>query len=128
MEQTVRANLELMKSPEEGGMEHLLLYESFGGNAGITEDRRPRAAARFFFDKATGIIKQFGNLQDVPGSIKSDYTPGMFRVALAEKSEIVGSYYSPHDGSGNLYDISETPGISDTAVQALQMGVNLYNA
>jgi hypothetical protein len=116
----VTKNLALMKGRKKGGMEALLLTESLGGNAGFMPDRRSCGATNFYFDKDSGDIKCFGNFQDVPEEIRSQYPLGTFRIAIDSarqyRLEIVET------------QLQENCPISETARQAIQRSVEMYNA
>ena len=132
MEYAARKNLELMRQGREGNMESLLAIESLGGNAGHMPDGRPCAGANFYFDRNTGEIKYFCNIQDAPENITPQYARGMFRVAVdfgrTWKQEIVDAFYHGPDALSGLEKISDTPNISEVARQVLQMCVVLYNS
>lgn len=106
----IEKNLALMEKRGEGGLYHLLLSESLGGNAGC-HNGLSCAAANFFFDGETGEIKYFGNVQNVPDDIVEKYVSGCFRVALDLKSgsyEIVETCYDrrPSPSAKRTIDLS----------------------
>lgn len=77
----VEKNLDRMRSTKEGGMEFTLLRESIGGNAGCYEGI-PCGGANFRYDKNTGLILYFGNIQDLPREILPISVEGTFRVPV----------------------------------------------
>lgn len=81
MKEIIEKNLKLIKGVEIGEMQHLLNDESMGSNAGFWKNCSC-AGANFFYDKNTGEIKYFGNIQHVPEAIKSKYSEACFRVAM----------------------------------------------
>ncbi len=81
MNTTVDKNLEKMTSIETGGMHLILIKESFGGSAGFWR-KKPCAGANFYYEAETGLIKCFGNHQDIPLEIIAAYCGGTFRAAL----------------------------------------------
>ena len=89
-EELIQKNLEMMAGCRIGGMKRLLMFESFGGNAGYC-GREPCAAANFYYNAETGEIVCFGNHQDVSQDIREKYQVGFFRVTLglSGRSEIV---------------------------------------
>lgn len=115
MNETIEKNLELMKSNERGGMHRLLMKESFGGNAGFWHNCSC-AGANFYYDRKTGEIKYFENIQNVPKHIIENFDGGIFRVALETKTwkmHIV-DYWAPKESS-------------TTAKKNLEDAVRLYN-
>jgi len=84
-ERIIKKNLELMLGREKGQMIKLLLGESIGGNAGTFESF-PCAGANFSYDKTTGEIIEFANIQE--REIKNkELGEGTFRVAVNLKRE-----------------------------------------
>jgi len=81
MKEIIEKNLGLMISSNEGGMSNLLCNESLGGNAGFYKNCSC-AGANFFYDKFTGEIIYFGNIQNVPKEIVKRYPEYHFRIAL----------------------------------------------
>ena len=90
--QTVLENLELMQSFKYGGMNHLLLSESMGGNAG-TYQGRSCSAANFYYDPETAKINVFGNIQDIPKEIRDHSFEGMYRVLMQGERRIISRSY-----------------------------------
>lgn len=128
LEKVVEENLILMKEDSSQSMESVLRKESFGGNAGRTDDGRLCAAANFYFDSLNGEIKCFGNVQDVSKKIVQNYALGAYRVALDREShdlDIVDIYYKP-SVSQKLVDLSDAP-ISAEAREVLVDSAELYN-
>jgi hypothetical protein len=124
----IQKNLELMISNEKGGLNHLLQFESFGGNAAYTKDGRSVAAANFYFDNQSGEIKEFGNIQDVNELIKTSSERGLARVALTLKGqEILSVHYIPPGFGSNLENISNTRGLTNIAEQNILNSAKLYN-
>jgi len=83
MNEIVRSNLKKMKGNETGDMMPLVTGESFGGNAGRHEGN-PCTGANFHYDRLTGEIKYFENIQNVPDDIKNKYREGIFRLAFKD--------------------------------------------
>ena len=104
-----------MKNNERGGMEHLLMNESFGGNAGYWHNYSC-AGANFYYDKNTGEIVYFGNIPNVPKYIVENFNWHIFRVALDIKAwkEHIVNYRVPKEAS-------------KTARKNLEQSVKLYN-
>jgi hypothetical protein len=124
----IQKNLELMISNEKGGLNYLLRFESFGGNAAYTNDGRAVAAANFYFDNQSGEIKEFGNIQDVNELIKTSSERGLARVALTlNGQEILSVHYIPPGFGSNLENISNTPGLTKIAEQNILNSAKLYN-
>ena len=67
-----------------------ILEESFGGNAGSYKGVSC-AGANFYYDKMTGEIMYFGNMQNVPEGIRNSFIHGTFRIAIT-KYGIVENY------------------------------------
>ena len=77
MNRIVEKNLELMTSRGDGGMEALLRFESWGGNAGIWEGMTC-AGANFYYDMSSGEIVVFSNY---PVELGPGHGEGLFRIA-----------------------------------------------
>ena len=75
MNPIVKKNLKLMRSNKEGGMAQLISNESIGGNAGASH-----LGINFYYNKETGEIVYFGNIQHVPAKIVANplYVEGSF--------------------------------------------------
>ncbi|MBU2589626.1 MAG: hypothetical protein KKF52_00990 [Nanoarchaeota archaeon] len=100
MKEIIEKNLELMRSSKKGGMSELLCNESLGGNAGVYKNCSC-AGANFYYDKNTGEIIYFGNIQSVPKDIVNNYEQHYFRVALdlwKDKTYIV-NFKAPTEAS-----------------------------
>ena len=71
----VKKNLKLMRSNRGGGMVKSIMTESLGGNAGAFHQ-----GINFYYNKETGEIVYFGNIQDVPSKFINDqlYVEGSF--------------------------------------------------
>ncbi len=85
MDETIEKNLELMKNSERGGMQRLLMKESFGGNAGFWRNCSC-AGANFYYNRKTGEIVYFENVQNVPRYIVENFNESFFIVALEPKT------------------------------------------
>ena len=79
--EVVSHNLDLMLKKGEGGLPDLISTESMGGNAGHWNGH-PCVGANFYFNSMDGRIMFFGNIQEVPNSIKEQFAPGCFHIAL----------------------------------------------
>lgn len=96
----VEGNLAKMLGGKKGEMQYLLIRESRSGNAGTN-----CSAANFYFDKETGEIKYFGNMQDVPKDIVNSSVKGIFIVwldpDLKQKSRIIEKIYDLYQSDPN---------------------------
>lgn len=80
----IEQNLEKMRSPN-GEMRRVIKDESVGGNAGSAEidgERFPCLGVNAFYDRQTGEIKAFGNIQSIRPEIvdNPNYRRFAFRI------------------------------------------------
>ena len=110
-------NLELMLSNKRGGMSHLIVTESMGGNAGFL-GRLPCIAANFYYSQESGEIVYFGNYQDVPISVRESFQEGLFRMAIDIKQLKLG-----------IFEIHlKIPTVNDYARKTLEETAASYNS
>ncbi|MEW6407515.1 MAG: hypothetical protein AB1465_02385 [Patescibacteria group bacterium] len=84
----------LVKMKPGGEMNNLLAFESMGGNAGGVEMEGryyPCIGMNGYFDRHTGEIKVFGNIQEVPEEIRdgSNYEGFIFRITSPSYDDII---------------------------------------
>ncbi|MEM4318711.1 MAG: hypothetical protein QW244_01735 [Candidatus Pacearchaeota archaeon] len=80
-ERVKKENLKKMFNAERGGMYHLLMRESVGGNAGYYEDR-PCVAANFLYNEK-GEIVEFTNYREG----REKLYKGTFRIVVNPKGK-----------------------------------------
>lgn len=100
-------------------MKSLLGGESLGGNAG-----RDHLAANFYYNKETGEIIYFGNIQDVPEKIldNEQYVEGtfMYYLSFVRKGKVT---YVEEKIDGIIFDKHDTL----EARKVLALSAELYN-
>ncbi|MBW3017088.1 hypothetical protein KY316_01845 [Candidatus Woesearchaeota archaeon] len=117
LEAIVEANLRLMCLHEDGGMKHLLRYESIGGNAG-----RNCLGASFYFESSSGRILYFKNASGE----SSDLRNGVFRLRISSPHSIIVSAYVKANNCF-LVPIAKS-GLEPKALKALELTVERYNS
>ncbi len=118
-DEIVAKNIERMRSTEPGGMRHMLIRESMGGNAGRYKGFSC-VGAGFYFDRETGEMLYFDNPQRVPADIRCHHVDDMFRLAVD---------WSRNGGTGKyrIIDYSPRDDVSQAAREVLTETIERYN-
>jgi len=93
MRTVVVKNLALMNARGRGSMKRFLTKESMAGNAGKTVINGKEyncQAANFYYDKETGEIVKFSNMD---GELQETHAKGIFRFAVDMTNEHFNSYF-----------------------------------
>lgn len=77
----INKNIARMQDTREGGMVSVLLRESMGGNTDDIDGARA-VTINFYFDPQSGLIRYFGNMQNVPRGIVAHSAHGAFIMTL----------------------------------------------